>query len=308
MRSSDIFREYVWLVKTIWQSGKITLEDLSRLWEISELNDGSPMPRSTFNRHRSAVQEIFGIDIECDRSNGNVYYIANADNLGSVMNWMVSSLAVNNLITESRSIQNRILLEPVPFAGDTLQTIIEAMKENRQIELTYQGYGKPERNYTIEPYCIRLFKQRWYILGHFDDKFRLFSFDRIVRFKISDLHFKMPKDFDCEAYFAEYFGMMTDSRVKQERIVIRAHGQERYYLRDLPLHHTQREIGSTENTVDFELYLRPTTDFLAAIFSRAGWVEIISPRHLKTELFNWSLAMLNRLDNDSSTLPQWESN
>lgn len=307
MRSSDIFREYVWLVKTIWQAGKITLEDLSGRWERSELNNGSPMPRSTFNRHRSAVQEIFGIDIECDRSNGNVYYIANADSLGSVMNWMVSSLAVNNMITESRSIQNRILLEPVPFAGDTLQTIIEAMKENRQIELTYQGYGKSERNYLIEPYCIRLYKQRWYLLGHFDDKFRLFSFDRIVKVSASELKFKMPKDFDCEAYFDEYFGMMTDSRVKPERVILWAHGQERYYLRALPLHHTQHEIGSTGNTVDFELYLRPTTDFLAAIFSRAGWVEIISPQHLKDELLGWSRAMLIRLDNDSSTLPQWDS-
>lgn len=304
MRSSDIFREYVWLVETIWQAGKITLDELSHRWERSKLNNGSPMPRSTFNRHRSAVQDIFGIDIECDRSNGNVYYIANADSLSSVMNWMVSSLAVNNMITESRSIQKRILLEPVPFAGETLQTLIEAMKENHRVELTYQGYGKPERDYIIEPYCIRLFKQRWYLLGHFDDKFRLFSFDRIVSVKVSDLQFKMPKDFDCESYFDEYFGMMTDSRVKPERVIIRAHGQERYYLRDLPLHHTQHEIGSTKDTVDFELYVRPTTDFLAAIFSRVGMVEIISPKHLKEELLGWSRAMLTRLDNDSTTPPQ----
>ena len=304
MRSSDIFREYVWLVETIWQAGKITLDELSRRWERSKLNNGSPMPRSTFNRHRSAVQDIFGIDIECDRSNGNFYYISNADSLSSVMNWMVSSLAVNNMITESRSIQNRILLEPVPFAGETLQTLIEAMKENHRVELTYQGYGKPERDYIIEPYCIRLFKQRWYLLGHFDDKFRLFSFDRIVSVKVSDLQFKMPKDFDCESYFDEYFGMMTDSRVKPERVIIRAHGQERYYLRDLPLQHTQHEIGSTKDTVDFELYLRPTTDFLAAIFSRVGMVEIISPKHLKEELLGWSRAMLTRLDNDSTTPPQ----
>ena len=304
MRSSDIFREYVWLVETIWQAGKITLDELSRRWERSKLNNGSPMPRSTFNRHRSAVQDIFGIDIECDRSNGNFYYISNADSLSSVMNWMVSSLAVNNMITESRSIQNRILLEPVPFAGETLQTLIEAMKENHRVELTYQGYGKPERDYIIEPYCIRLFKQRWYLLGHFDDKFRLFSFDRIVSVKVSDLQFKMPKDFDCESYFDEYLGMMTDSRVKPERVIIRAHGQERYYLRDLPLHHTQHEIGSTKDTVDFELYLRPTTDFLAAIFSRVGMVEIISPKHLKEELLGWSRAMLTRLDNDSTTPPQ----
>ena len=278
----------------------------SRRWAECDWSKGSSMPRSTFNRHRIAIQDIFGIEIKCDRSSGNVYYISNGDRLGDVMNWMVTSLSVNNMIIESRSVQDRILLEPIPFAGNTLQTAIEAMKENALINITYRGYSQPERKYMIEPYCIRLFRQRWYILGHYNDKFRLFSFDRILEITKSDLHFKMPDNFDGEAFFNEYFGMMTDSRVKLERIVIRAHGQERFYLRDLPLHHSQREIASTDSTVDFELYLRPTTDFLAAIFSRAGWVEIVSPEHLKEELLSWSRAFLNRIDNDSSILPQWK--
>lgn len=80
MRSSEIFDEYVWLVDTIRRAGRITFGDISRSWEYSRLGNGSPLPRSTFNRHRSAVQEIFGINIECDRSNGNVYYISNEHN------------------------------------------------------------------------------------------------------------------------------------------------------------------------------------------------------------------------------------
>lgn len=306
MRSSDIFREYVWLVKTIWQVGRITFEDISRRWSQCDWSKGSSMPRSTFNRHRIAIQDIFGIDIRCDRSGGNVYYISNGDKLEAVMKWMVTSLSVNNMIIGSRSVQHRILLEPIPFAGNTLEIAIEAMKENVLLNITYHGYGQPERMYLIEPYCIRLFRQRWYILGHYNDKFRLFSFDRILEITKSDQHFKMPDRFDGETFFNEYFGMMTDSRAKLERIVIRAHGQERFYLRDLPLHHSQREIASTDSTVDFELYLRPTTDFLSAIFSRAGWVEIVSPEHLKNELFAWSWGTLNRIDNDSSTLPQWK--
>lgn len=214
-------------------------------------------------------------------------------------NWMVSSLAVNNMIIESRSIHDRILFEPIPFAGNTLRTVIEAMRENALIELTYRGYGQPERNYLIEPYCIRLFNQRWYILGHFDDKLRLFSFDRILAISKSNRHFTLPDDFDCDAYFNEYFGMMTDSRVKLERIVIRAHGQERYYLRDLPLHNTQKEINSTDSTTDFELYLRPTADFLAVIFSRVGRIEIVSPIHLKEELLGWCHVMISRLCDES---------
>lgn len=299
MRSSEIFDEYVWLVDTIRRAGRITFGDISRSWEYSRLGNGSPLPRSTFNRHRSAVQEIFGINIECDRSNGNVYYISNEHNLDSMRNWMVSSLAVNNMIIESRSIHDRILFEPIPFAGNTLRTVIEAMRENALIELTYRGYGQPERNYLIEPYCIRLFNQRWYILGHFDDKLRLFSFDRILAISKSNRHFTLPDDFDCDAYFNEYFGMMTDSRVKLERIVIRAHGHERYYLRDLPLHNTQKEINSTDSTTDFELYLRPTADFLAVIFSRVGRIEIVSPIHLKEELLGWCQVMISRLCDES---------
>ena len=313
MRSSEIFREYIWLVSAIWKAGKISLDDLSRDWDRQSFSEGRPLARSTFNRHKSAIERIFGILIECDRSDGNRYYIVNADELNgnSVANWMASMLSVNNILSENRAVQDRIMLEPVSTSVDIIQLAVDAMKEDRKLELTYQGYGKESREYLIEPYCVRLFRQRWYLLGHFTDctnmeKFRLFAFDRIVNLRKSDNKFQIAPDFDCDQFFSDYFGVMTDNRVKCQRVVIRAHGQERFYLKDLPLHHSQKEIARTDTTADYELYLRPTTDFVAAIFSKAGWIEILSPKWLKDELLSWSKKMLDRIDGQSDTLPQWK--
>lgn len=313
MRSSEIFREYIWLVSAIWKAGKISLDDLSRDWNRQSFSEGRPLARSTFNRHKSAIERIFGILIECDRSDGNRYYIVNAEefNGNSVTTWMASMLSVNNILSENRAVQDRIMLEPISTSVDTLQLAIDAMKEDRKLELTYQGYGKEPRKYLIEPYCVRLFRQRWYILGHFTDdkdieKFRLFAFDRIVNLQKSDVKFYVDHDFDCNQFFADYFGVMTDNRIKCQQITIRAHGQERFYLIDLPLHHSQKEIARTDTTIDYELYLRPTTDFLATIFSKAGWIEILSPQWLKYEILSWSRKMLERIDGQSENLPQWK--
>ena len=78
--SVRLIRRYVWLVETIRRAGKISLEEINKKWKISSLHNGrGGLPERTFHRHRDALADIFGIDIRCDRSNGNVYYIANEE-------------------------------------------------------------------------------------------------------------------------------------------------------------------------------------------------------------------------------------
>lgn len=297
MRSSDIFREYVWLVRTIWRAGRISLEEISRKWELSGLSGGRRMSRSTFNRHRAAIEEIYGLTIECDRSCGNTYHIKNAESIfgNSTANWITSVIAVNNLVAECQSIQERILLESIPSSVQTLHKVVEAMKENRVVEVTYKSYGYSSKKYRLEPYCIRLYRQRWYLLGHFDNKFRLFSFDRIETITLTNTLFSMEKSFNPNDFFADFFGIWTDFSVKPRRIVLRVYGKERYYVRDLPLHHSQTIISETEDTDDIELYLRPTPDFFNYIFSKAGQIEIISPAEIKQQYLEWSISNLSRM-------------
>lgn len=292
------FKEYIWLVNTIYHAKAITLADINEKWMQTDMSEGTPMSRTTFYRHKSAIEDIFGIYIECDKKKGNKYYIGNDYVLreDSIQNWMLSTLSVNNVVSECKSLHNRILLENIPSGGEMLKQVIKAMKESRQLSITYHRYSAPNsNNYTIEPYCMKLFRQRWYLLGKLSNGYlSTFSLDRIEEVKLLDTKYKVPDDFDGAEYFHDSYGMLTDDNMAVERIVLRAYGYEPYYLRDLPLHHSQREIETTEEYTDFELQLKPTSDFKAKLLSRGLWVEVLEPQSLADEIIEWHKNAIDR--------------
>ena len=292
------FKEYIWLVNTIYYAGKITLSDINKKWQQTEMSEGMPLSRTTFHRHRIAIEEIFGLYIECDKKDGNKYYIGNDQVLReeSVQNWMLSTMSVGNILSESQSLNDRILLENIPSGGEKLRLIVKAMKENSKIHITYRRYRATEDGrYTLAPYCIKLFNKRWYLLASFDSGLlSTFSLDRIKQIGILPDKFKMDKNFDAEDYFSESYGIVVDDEMPCQRILLRAYGYEPYYLRDLPLHHSQREIQSTDEYCDFELHLKPTSDFKAHLLSRGEWIEVLEPQSLADELIEWHKNAIER--------------
>ena len=299
MTTPGQFKEYIWLVNTIYKARKISLKDINEQWLQTEMSEGVEINRTTFYRHRCAIEDIFGVYIDCDRKAGNKYFIGNREVLheDSVQNWMLTPLSVSNLLSESMSLNDRILLESVPSGGGMLETVIKAMKESRKLSFSYQKYGKqqPDADREVSPYCVKLFRQRWYVLGPIaNGEMRLFSLDRMGDVTLQKEKFKMDKNFDAIAYFSESYGVMVDHRVSTERIVLRAYGLEPYYLRDLPLHHSQREIRTTDEYCDFELRLKPTSDFKGKLLQRAEWIEVLEPQSLIDDIIALHQRSINR--------------
>lgn len=299
MTTPGQFKEYIWLVNTIYKARKISLKDINEQWLQTEMSEGVEINRTTFYRHRCAIEDIFGVYIDCDRKAGNKYFIGNREVLheDSVQNWMLTTLSVSNLLSESMSLNDRILLESVPSGGGMLETVIKAMKESRKLSFSYQKYGKqqPDADREVSPYCVKFFRQRWYVLGPIaNGEMRLFSLDRMGDVTLQKEKFKMDKNFDAIAYFSESYGVMVDHRVNTERIVLRAYGLEPYYLRDLPLHHSQREIRTTDEYCDFELRLKPTSDFKGKLLQRAEWIEVLEPQSLIDDIITLHQRSINR--------------
>ena len=163
-----LFKEYIWLVNTIYQAGKISFAKINEKWLRTEMSRGVEIARTTFNRHKDAIADIFGIIIDCDKKDGFKYFIANKSVLreDTIQNWMLSSMTVHNAVQEGVSLHKRILLEEIPSGYKYLQPILEAMKTNHCISFTYQKYNDAEvKTYPVaELYCLKLYKQRWYLL------------------------------------------------------------------------------------------------------------------------------------------------
>lgn len=301
MKMPVLFKQYIWLIETIYQAGRITFDELNEKWQKKEESEGMTFSRTTFNRHRDAILDMFGVIIECDRKDGYRYYIYNKEVLreNSVANWLYSTLSVGNMLDENVGVQNRILLESIPSGDLKLKEIIRAMRESRKLMLTYRRYGAAAANsFAVAPYCVKLFKRRWYVLCKMSHgSLAPFSLDRILEVSMLKEKFTIDPDFDAEEYFGECYGIVVGDGTKPERIVLRAYGYEPYYMRDLPLHHSQIELQSTEEYTDFELTLRPTSDFKAHLMSRGEWIEVISPEWLAEDMETWLQAALNRYKN-----------
>ncbi len=286
-------QKYTWLIETIRRAGKISHKELSARWErAKELSDYRPLHRATFNRWRAAIYNQFSIDIRCQTKGGYLYYIANPEDIDhdKLKKWMLDSFAAGNIIGENLSLKGRILVEEIPSGREHLTPLLEAMRENRVVNVTYRSFRKPSgHTFPIEPYCVKLFGNRWYVVARnigYDD-IRVYALDRVERIEITSERFKLPPDFDAAAFFDTAFGIVVDSAVKPERIVIRANEHHKHYLESLPLHHSQRLIEDRGTHADFELYLAPTYDFVMKLLQAGAMVEVLSPASLRETMKRW---------------------
>ena len=296
MTVPSLFKEYIWLVNTIKRARRISYAEIQEKWLDTEMSGGVEFARSTFNRHKDAIQDIFGINIDCDRKGGYKYYIANEKVLreDTVQNWIVSTMSVNDVISDSKALHDRIVLQQIP-CDEYLETFINAMKRKVRVEVKYRRYESDNvTEVDFEPYCLKLFNQRWYVLAHFHrdatpekeerDYYGVYSFDRMQEVSLTNVKFEVRDDFDAQDYFSECFGVFASESTPAERIVLRAYNKQRYYLNDLPLHHSQKVIGRGENYTDFEYYIRPTIDFCGHILSLADQLKVICPQSLADKI------------------------
>ena len=297
-------QKYTWLIDTIRRAGKISHKDLSDRWSSNkDFSDGNKLHRATFNRWRDAIYDQFGIMIDCQKVGGYLYYISNPEDIDEdkLKKWMLDSFAVGNIIGENLSLKGRILVDEIPSGRDHLTSILEAMKENQVVNITYRPFKKLHSyTFPIKPYCVKLFENRWYVLAHnlrYGDV-RLYGLDRVESVETTSDTYQLPKDFDASDYFTTAYGIVIGYDVKPERIVIRANKNHKHYLKSLPLHHSQCLIEDCGEYADFELYLSPTYDFVMKLLQVGSMIEVISPASLRKTMKGWISDMYELYEND----------
>lgn len=139
---SKTFNRYIWLLNTLLQQHRLTFQEISHRWRDSYLSEGKPLALRTFHLHREAIAELFGVEINCDTSTYE-YYIDFPDTLRSdkTRQWLLNSFSVSNMIEAGRNMKNRILFEEIPQGTEYLQTVIEAMQRNKELQIDYQSFS-----------------------------------------------------------------------------------------------------------------------------------------------------------------------
>lgn len=299
---TELLRKYIWLVQTFIRAGEkgLSLEEISDRWES---RFDSAYSRRTFNNHREAVEEVFGIRIDCNRST-NRYFVEYSEDVAdenAESAWLINTFTVNNMLNLGRErLSGRVSVEDIPSGHIHLTTVLEAMTEGVEICFTYKKYTSSEESaYTLRPYAVKEFAKRWYVIGHCIERnaLRVYGLDRVMSMDLTTKSFRMPSGFDVDELFATSFGIYLPEDGGQT-IVFRTSPTEARFLRDLPIHSSQEElkgkrlesmlneigIGSPKGSDDvyFSMFVCPNENLIMEFCKYAGRVEVLSPISVRT--------------------------
>lgn len=280
----------VWIVETIYRAHKISFEELNHRWMNNvDLSGGEEMSKRTFHKWKWNIFDTFGLSIECEKVAPYRYYIANVDDMksDSIQKWLLSTLSVSNSLLENKSIKDRIILENVPSGREYLEPVMDAIKKNRFIHINYFNYWTGDtRDHYVMPLCVKLFRQRWYMVGRNwpAGKNIVFCLDRIQNFRLSSHTFEYPEEFDPQEFFDGCIGVISGDGCDIEKVRIKVNSGQANYLRDLPLHESQQETAQTDGYSIFELQVRRTIDFQQELLWNGENLEVLEPLWRRKEI------------------------
>lgn len=303
----NMISKYVWIIETIYKSGRISFKELNERWLDDDISEGVDIPKRTFNNWIIAIQETFGLFIENEGKGEYRYYIMNEEDISKngLRTWLYNTISVSNALANCESIKDRILLEYVPSGQEYLMKILDALKENRILNMTYHSYWKEEEsNFDVEPFCVKLFRQRWYLIARSTYTYyhrqgpRIYALDRIRNLSPTEETFEMPKDWNASDFFIGAFGVIADAQTKCEPIKLKVNASQANYIRDLKLQETQEEEERNEEYSIFSYYLRPTYDFQQELLWHGEDVVVLEPKWLREELAERLKCMYNKYENE----------
>ena len=285
---TELLQKYIWLVQTFIRSGEkgMSLGEISDRWES---RFGTEYSRRTFNNHREAVEEVFGISILCNRSTNRYYipYTEDVSDESAETAWLINTFTVNSMLSLGKErLSGRVSVEDIPSGHIFLTAVMEAMTEGNEIIIGYQKYTSSETGtYTIRPYAVKEFAKRWYIIGYCLERkgMRVYGLDRIKSLELTDRNFRMPKDFDVDSYFATSFGIYIPDGPGQT-ITFRTSHTEARFLRDLPIHKSQKEIASDNDSVTFSIFVSPNKALIMEFCKYGGGLEVLGPESVRNQV------------------------
>lgn len=295
---SELIGKYIWLVQSLIAAGGggMTFKELN---EKYSRRFGQAYSRRTFNNHRLAVADLFGIDIDCDRST-NRYFIPYSgdvlDNNESI-GWLVNTFTVNSLLSLGKErLSGRVSVEEIPSGQKYLTAIMQAMEDGKELEIAYGKYSSDSsETLHVQPFAVKEHEKRWYLVAFCHERagadrrnddinaWRVYGLDRITSLQVTDVSFRMPKDFDVDGIFSQSYGIYFP-KAGQKPVTIRfkVTDEEARYLRDLPIHRSQVEENAAKGYGRiFRIRVIPNRNLTMEFCRHAGRLEVIEPEEVR---------------------------
>ena len=252
--------------------------------ELQEYNFN--VSKRTFQRDLDDIRSLYNIDIVYDFSR-KVYFI-DFEEQPELNERILEAFDTFNALNITDRLSNYIHFEKRrPQGTENLYGLLHAIKNKVQISFSYKKFWEDEMSQrTAEPYALKEFKNRWYVLANDlkDNKVKSFALDRLTELEITRKKFQLPIDFDVNEHYKYCFGIISPNEHQPQEVILSFDPFQGKYIKTLPLHESQVILKDNEEELLIKLTLFLTHDFLMEILSYGDNVKVIQPESLIEDL------------------------
>jgi predicted DNA-binding transcriptional regulator YafY len=267
-----------------------SFESMENLISYLSTNREIKISERTFYRLKATLRDDYGIIIKHSRANEG-YYLdeeksMNIDSFLSHMEILATAEQLSaNLIENNNTLsfvefENKAAIETIP----NFKHVLNAIQEQLPITFNHNSfYHSKQSIYTLKPYFLKQYQNRWYVIGETEKGYRTFGIDRIENIKLGTKKFK-PKTEEAKDKFRNVVGLNYVDH-KLETINLSFDISQKPYLISLPLHRSQKEINPVNGkTFDIELRIHPNFEFRQQVLKYGSLVKVIEPKWLAEEI------------------------
>lgn len=243
--------------------------------------------KRTLQRDLKEIRNVFGIDIEYSKANKG-YYISQSETENMNFQRMIEAFDMFNSLNLAQDLTPFIHLEKRrPQGTENLYGLLHAIKNKLKIKFTYQKFWEEEvSKRLVEPYALKEFKNRWYILAKDskDNNIKSFALDRLTNLEITTQHYQYPDNYSIEQNYRYCFGIISPNGSDPQDIILSFDPFQGKYIKTLPLHETQEVLLDNDQETRIKLKLCLTHDLFMELLSFGDNMKVIEPKKLSDEI------------------------
>ena len=164
-----------------------------------------------------------------------------------------------------------------------LNPLYNYIAHKQTLRIIYQSFtAKKPTEFTLCPYLLKEFRNRWFLFGSKADDLLLFNLplNRIVSVEPVDIPFRENPEFDSEHFFDDVIGVSKNIHDRAQCVKFWASAEQSRYIKTKPLHPSQRLLSEDAKNgscifcidvvINFEMY--------SVFMSYGPGVKVIFPR------------------------------
>lgn len=283
-------KKCLYIIHLLERKGALSLKEINESFQYSSLYDDDIQPR-TFARYKDFIADNFPCYVEYNQSIGKYELVKDKNLYGeedSLYDYLLSAYHIEGMTELALKHRDRIMLMDAPNGVENVQTVLEAIDQQRGLECDYWSYNKQSKKHlTIIPYFLRTWEQRWYLVAeplnpHHGQS--VFALERMSSMWLTEEKMLPSKKISVKDYFKDCFGINHSDDPKPERIRIKVLGAQVNYVRALPIHESQREVEKGEDWSIFEYNLEPCYNFYQQLLWHREKLEVLEPESVRNEI------------------------